>query len=119
MGTRCSGRVTGTGLDLFVTENDPLINAGGQFNEGFGGAVRILDVNNDGSPELLVTAPFEDFSFTTGTMFVLGLQKNASGVTLASSSTVTRSGLGNVSAYGIAFPIAGGIIPPNDLPNVT
>ena len=108
-----------SGLDLFVTENDPLINAGGQFNEGFGSAVRILDVNNDGSPELLVTAPFEDFSFTTGTMFVLGLQKNASGVTLASSSTVTRSGLGNVSAYGIAFPIAGGIIPPNDLPNVT
>jgi hypothetical protein len=108
-----------SGLDMYVDENDPLIGANGQFNEGFGTAVRLLDVTNDGRPELLVTAPFEDFSFTTGTMFVLGLRNTADGVALASSATVTRASLGNVSAYGLSSPIAGGVIPPNDLPNVT
>lgn len=108
-----------SGLDMFVTENHPLINATGQFNEGFGTAVRLLDVTNDGRPELLVTAPFEDFSFSTGTMFALGLQKTAEGVTLANSTTITKSTLADVSAYGTGSPIAGGVIPPNDLPNVT
>lgn len=108
-----------SGLDLFVTENDPLINATGQFNEGFGTAVRLLDVTNDGKPELLVTAPFEDFSFTTGTMFVLGLQNTGDSVSLASATTLTRANLGNVSAYGLSSPIANGVIPPTDLPNVT
>jgi len=105
-------------LDLFFTENHPLINATGQFTEGFGSAVRLLDITNDGRPELVVTAPFEDFSYNTGTTFVLGLARTSTSVALTSNTTLTRSTLGGTSAYGTAFPVANGIIPPTDLPNV-
>lgn len=108
-----------SGLDLFIDENTAPINANGQSGEGFGTAVRLLDVTNDGRPELLVTAPFEDFSFATGAMFVLGLRNTASGVALDSATELTRASLGNVSAYGAGTPIAGGTVPPSDLPNVT
>ncbi|WP_213455506.1 FG-GAP repeat protein [Rhizomonospora bruguierae] len=108
-----------SGLDLFLTENHPMINATGQFSEGFGSAVRLLDVTNDGKPELLVTAPFEDFSYNTGTMFVLDLQATSSSITLTGCTTLTRDALGTVSAYGPGAPIAGGVIPPENLPNVT
>jgi hypothetical protein len=108
-----------SGLDLLVDENTAPINANGQFSEAFGSAVRLLDVTDDGRPELLVTAPFEDYSYATGTMFVIGLRPTASGVALDSSTTLTRAVLGNVSAYGPGFPIAGCTIPPSDLPNVT
>lgn len=105
-------------LDLFITENSSPINAVGQFSEKFGAAVRFLDVTNDGRPELLVTAPFEDFSYNTGTMFVLGLQATSSSVAVSSCTTLTRTSLGSVSAFGLATPIAGGVIPPESLPNV-
>jgi hypothetical protein len=108
-----------SGLDFSFSEAHPSINANPQFSEGFGSAVRILDVTNDGKPELLVTAPFEDWSYNTGTMFVLGVQRTSDTVALTSCTTLTRASLGNISAYGLGSPIASGVIPPTDLPNVT
>lgn len=106
-------------VDYFFTENQALIAATGQVDEQFGSAVRFLDVSNDGTPELLVTAPHEDWAYENGTMFVLGLTRTSSSVTLTSSTTLTRASLGNVSAYGPGQPIAGGVVPPVALPNVT
>jgi hypothetical protein len=108
-----------SGLDLFVTENHPMIAATAQFSEGFGTALRFLDVSNDGRPELLVTAPFEDFSFNTGTLFVLGVTRTSGSTAVTGCTTVTRSSLGGISAYGTGSPVAGGTIPPTELPNVT
>ncbi|WP_203862641.1 FG-GAP repeat protein [Plantactinospora mayteni] len=106
-------------LDLFFTENHALIAANGQFDEQFGAAVRFLDVSNDGKPELLVTAPHEDWAYENGTMFVLGLARTSSSVALTGSTKLTRAVLGNISAYGPGAPIAGGVVPPVALPNVT
>ncbi|MCX5064483.1 VCBS repeat-containing protein [Micromonospora lupini] len=108
-----------SGLDSTFQEGHPMINANPQPSEAFGSAVRILDVTNDGTPELLVTAPFEDFSYNTGAMFVLGLQRTSDTVALTGCTALTRATLGGVSAYGTGLPIANGVIPPTDLPNVT
>ncbi|GAB3433004.1 FG-GAP repeat protein [Flindersiella endophytica] len=108
-----------SGLDLFVTENHPLINAVSQFSEAFGSAVRFLDLNNDTRPELVVTAPFEDFSYSTGTMFVLGLQAGSTSTSVVTCTTLTRGSLGNVSGFGFGAPIGGSIVPPDQLPNAT
>jgi hypothetical protein len=106
-------------LDLFFSEDHPLVGAGAQATEGFGGAVRFLDVSNDGRPELLVGAPFEDFSYNTGVLFVLGLATTSGSVTLSGCGTLTRGGLGGISAYGVGSPIAGGVTAPTELPNVS
>lgn len=105
-------------VDLFFNENHAMIAANGQFGERFGGAVRFLDVTNDGRPELLVTAPTEDFAYETGTMFVLSLTRTSQSVALTGCTKLTRASLGDVSAYGPASPIAGGVIPAESLPNV-
>jgi hypothetical protein len=107
-----------SGLDLFFTEDHPIIAATAQTSEAFGSALRLLDVTNDGRPELLVTAPFEDFSFNTGTMFALGVTRTSTSVGLTGCTPITRASLGGISAYGAGTPVASGVIAPTDLPNV-
>jgi hypothetical protein len=106
-------------LDLFLTENHPMVNGGAQSTETFGREVRILDVTNDGRPELIVTAPYEDLSYNSGTMFVLGLQASSGSVGVVGSTTLSRTSLGGISGFGLAFPIAGGVVPAEEIPNAT
>ena len=104
-------------VDLFFTENHPLIAANGQLSETFGSAVRFLDVTNDGRAELVVTAPHEDSAYETGAMFVLGLARTSGSLALTSATKLTRTSLGGISPYGFGWPVAGGAVPPNTLPN--
>lgn len=93
-----------------LSENSPQINAFGQPGEGFGYGLRILDVTGDGTPELLVTAPWEDSSLAAGTLFELSVGLAGDSFTLTGSTTVTRGDLGDLSHYGVGTPIAGGSV---------
>jgi FG-GAP repeat len=93
-----------------VNENTPAIGANAQVGEGFGYGLRILDVTGDGTPELLVTAPWEDGSLQAGAMFVLTVGLSGDSLTVTGSSSYTRGALGGGSDFGPATPFAGGAV---------
>ncbi len=91
-------------------ENDPVIGANAQVGEGFGYGLRILDVTGDGTPELLVTAPWEDGSPQSGALFVLNVGLSGGTFTVTGASSFTRGALGGGSNFGPATPFAGGAV---------
>lgn len=91
-------------------ENASAIGASAQVGEGFGYGLRILDVTGDGTPELLVTAPWEDGSLQSGALFVLTIGLSGSSFTVTDSSSFTRGALGGGSHFGPATPFAGGAV---------
>ena len=98
----------------WIGENTPAVAANAQPGEGFGYGLRILDVTGDGKPEVLVSAPWEDFSLQSGTLFILDVDVNGEGFAVTGSRRVGRDDLGAISNYGPAVPIAGGAVVLND-----
>jgi hypothetical protein len=98
----------------WVGENTPGIDAVGQSGEGFGLGLRILDVTGDGVPELLVSAPREDFALQAGTLFVVHLALSGESFAVTGSSRLGRADLGLISHYGPGAPIAGETLVRND-----
>lgn len=92
------------------SEDDPAIGASAQVGEGFGYGLRILDVTGDGTPELLVTAPWEDGSLQAGALFVLKAGLSGTSFTVTGASSYTRGSLGGGSNFGPATPFAGGAV---------
>jgi hypothetical protein len=103
-----AGLLSATGTT--VTEDTPAIGASAQPGEGFGYGLRILDVTGDGTPELLVTAPWEDGSLQSGALFRLSVTATAGSLTVTSATSTTRGTLGGGSAFGPATPFAGGTV---------
>jgi hypothetical protein len=91
-----------------VSEDTPEVGGVAQPGEGFGYGLRILDVNADSKPELLVTAPWEDGVLQAGTMFSLEVGVSGDKLAVTGGTTVSRSALGDSSHFGPATPIAGG-----------
>ena len=94
----------------WVSESTAAIAADPQPAEGFGYGLRILDVTGDGKPEVLVSAPWEDFSARSGTLFILDVGVSGDGFDVTGSRRVGRDDLGTISNYGPGVPIAGGAI---------
>lgn len=91
-------------------EDNAAIGASAQVGEGFSYGLRILDVTGDGTPELLVTAPWEDGSLQSGALFELNVGVSGTSLTVTGSSSFTRGALGGGSNFGPATPFAGGAI---------
>jgi hypothetical protein len=100
----------------WVSENTAAIAANAQAAEGFGYGLRILDVTGDGKPEVLVSAPWEDSSAQSGTLFILDVDVSGEGFAVTGSRRVGRDDLGTISHYGLGVPIAGGANVLNDNP---
>jgi len=97
-----------------VGENTAPINAGEGVGEGFGYGLRILDITGDGRAELVVSAPWEDGTLQTGTLFVLGTGLSGSTLAVTSARRITRADLGTASGFGPGAPFAGNSVVLND-----
>ncbi|MCP2167769.1 hypothetical protein [Goodfellowiella coeruleoviolacea] len=107
-----AGLLTAAGTG--VGENTAPINATEQVGEGFGYGLRVLDITGDGTPELVVAAPWENGSLQGGALFVLSTALSGTALTVTGSRQLTRADIGTASGYGPGAPIAGGAHVLND-----
>lgn len=84
------------------SQDTPYVPGTAETQDGFGGAVRLIDLNKNGKAELVVGAPGED---AKGALFVLNGTSTGLTTTGAKSITAANAGLKETS-YSFGAPIA-------------
>ncbi|UUU32241.1 FG-GAP-like repeat-containing protein [Streptomyces sp. CA-210063] len=84
------------------SQDTPYVPGTAESQDGFGGAVRLIDLNKNGKAELVVAAPGED---TKGALVILN--GTSTGLTTTGAKTITAANAGlKETSYSFGAPIA-------------